>query len=296
MKTRPERFAAVEARVRALHSYEVPEVISPPLLPGRPAIWPGCSKKWAEGRARRACSGLPSGVVSTRMAGFNAPFRRLRKQARKRQAQATPKPRSPILRVQKAADDAELFQQEMKDVTPLNKDDCARVSRPSPAIVRRSLIDEENEALAELYDLVAGRSEFDVTDTDEYIEGCVVGLDTRLVHKLRQGAFSRQASLDLHGMTADEAEAEVKRFVLGALCAGLRCILVIHGRGRNSPGQTPVLKDRLKYWLTSGLLAKVVLAFATARAYDGGPGALYILLRHEHAPRQALIVLEGAKR
>lgn len=34
MKTRPERFAAVEARVRALHSYEVPEVISPPLPDG----------------------------------------------------------------------------------------------------------------------------------------------------------------------------------------------------------------------------------------------------------------------
>ena len=229
------------------------------------------------------------------MAGFNAPFRRLRKQARKRQAEAAAKPPSALLRVQEAADDAELFQQEMHDVTPLN-DDSARVSRPSPAIVRRSLIDEENEALAELYDLVAGRSEFDITDTDEYIEGCVVGLDTRLVRKLRQGAFSRQASLDLHGMTADEAQAEVKRFVLGALRAGLRCILVIHGRGRNSPGQTPVLKDRLRYWLTSGPLAKVVLAFATARAYDGGPGALYVLLRHKHAPRQPLILLEGAKR
>ncbi len=34
IKTRPERFAAVEARVRALHSYEVPEVISLPLLAG----------------------------------------------------------------------------------------------------------------------------------------------------------------------------------------------------------------------------------------------------------------------
>lgn len=232
------------------------------------------------------------------MAGFNSPFRHLRKQTLKRykQAQVAAKPESPVLRVQEATNDAELFQQEMKDVTLLKKDAGARVGRPSPAILRRPLIDEENEALAELYDLVAGRSEFDVTDTDEYMEGCVVGLDTRLVRKLRQGAFSRQASLDLHGMTTDEAQAEVERFVLGALRSGLRCILVIHGRGRNSPGQMPVLKDRLKYWLTRGKLAKVVLAFATARAYDGGPGALYILLRHAHMPKQPLIVLEGAKR
>ena len=34
IKTRAERFAAVEARVRGLHSYEVPEVIGLPLLAG----------------------------------------------------------------------------------------------------------------------------------------------------------------------------------------------------------------------------------------------------------------------
>ena len=34
IKTRAERFAAVEARVRGLHSYEVPEVISLPVLAG----------------------------------------------------------------------------------------------------------------------------------------------------------------------------------------------------------------------------------------------------------------------
>ncbi len=34
IKSRAERFVAVEARVRTLHSYEVPEVISLPLLAG----------------------------------------------------------------------------------------------------------------------------------------------------------------------------------------------------------------------------------------------------------------------
>ena len=82
--------------------------------------------------------------------------------------------------------------------------------RPSPS---RSPQDSENEAIAELYDLVAGRSDFDVTDTDEYVEGCVVGLDTGLVRKLRQGKFARQAALDLHGMKADEARPELERFL-----------------------------------------------------------------------------------
>lgn len=37
MKTRTEHFAAVEAKVQALHSYEVPEVIHLPILAGSSA-------------------------------------------------------------------------------------------------------------------------------------------------------------------------------------------------------------------------------------------------------------------
>lgn len=231
------------------------------------------------------------------MAGFNSPFRHLKKQTLKREQQAAPKPQPPSLREPlREYSDAEIFQREMQDVRPLKKDGDSRVSSPPPPIVQRTVIDSENEAIAELYDLVAGRSDFDITDTDEYMEACVVGLDTRLVHKLRQGDFSRQASLDLHGMTTEEAQVEVEQFVLGAARAGLRCVLLIHGRGLNSPGQIPVLKDRLKSWLTRGKLARIVLAFATARLYDGGPGALYVLLRRQVAPKRPLIVLDGAKR
>jgi DNA-nicking Smr family endonuclease len=147
-----------------------------------------------------------------------------------------------------------------------------------------------------LYDLVAGRAGFDITDTDEYVEGTVTGLDIRLVRKLRTGEFSRQAALDLHGMTSDAAQLEVENFIFGAVRMGLRCVLIVHGRGRNSPGQIPVLKDRLQQWLTRAKLARLVLAFATARPHDGGPGAMYVLLRRERGRKMPLVVLEGAKR
>ena len=78
-------------------------------------------------------------------------------------------------------------------------------------------------------------------------------------------------------MTSDAAQTEVEQFVLKSVNSGLRCVLIVHGRGRNSPGQFPVLKDRLKHWLTRGKLGRFVLAFSTARAHDGGPGALYVL-------------------
>ena len=44
-------------------------------------------------------------------------------------------------------------------------------------------------------------------------------------------------------------------------------------------GVFPVLKERLPIWLNQGPVKKIVLAFSTARPYDGGTGAIYILLR-----------------
>jgi DNA-nicking Smr family endonuclease len=56
-------------------------------------------------------------------------------------------------------------------------------------------------------------------------------------------------------------------------------VLIIHGRGRRSKDQIPVLKERLKVWLSRGRVGRGVLAFCTARPADGGAGALYVLLR-----------------
>ena len=231
--------------------------------------------------------------------GFHTPFRHLKKTIKlpePRPAPAKPVPPPPQLADADEQTAEDLFWSEMQDVTRLKNDGHTRVSGPPPARARRTQTDEA-ETLAELYDLVAGRTGFDITDTDEYMEGCISGLDTRLVRKLRQGDFSRQAALDLHGMTVEEAQAEVEQFLMKAVRTGLRCVLLIHGRGRNSPGQVPILKDRLKMWLTRSKLAKIILAFATARQHDGGPGALYVLLRRERdRKRLPVIVLEGAKR
>lgn len=227
---------------------------------------------------------------------FNNPFRHLKKTVKlpeKPPAVVKPPPPPPP---KEEVNEEDLFWQEMQGVTPIRQDGkVRRVHTPPPAVLKRAEA-EENEALAELYDLVAGRTDFDVTDTEEYIEGCVMGLDAALVRKLRQGEFSRQAALDLHGMTVDVAQGEVEQFLANAVRTGLRCVLIVHGRGRNSPGQVPVLKDRLKLWLTRGKLARSVLAFASSRPYDGGPGALYILLRRDRARKKSISVLEGAKR
>jgi len=187
------------------------------------------------------------------------------------------------------------FAAAMADVRRLRSD--ARVDAPAPAAhATRTVIDEESEALAVLSDLVAGNGDFDISDSTEYVEGAVVGFDARVMKRLRRGEFAYQAMLDLHGMSAAAARVEVERFILHSLAEGHREVLIVHGRGRNSKDNVPVLKERLKSWLARGRIGRSILAFTSARPADGGTGALYVLLRRRRGPKERITVYDGAKR
>jgi DNA-nicking Smr family endonuclease len=191
--------------------------------------------------------------------------------------------------------DATLFLDAVAGVKPLGARARERVAQPAPAFPNRAVTHPDAEALAELCDLVTGTAPFDITDSDEYVEGAMVGLDPRLLRRLRRGEFAYQAHLDLHGMTTAEARGEVDAFLTRAYRAGKRCVLIIHGRGRNSKDQIPILKSKLTAWLARGQAARRILAFTSARACDGGVGAVYVLLRRHHHVRRPIRVTEGAK-
>src|SRR5438552_3972103 len=150
------------------------------------------------------------------------------------------------------------------------------------------------KALAAPPALARGAARFDISDTREYVEGAIVGLDPRVLRRLRRGDFAWQDHLYLHGMTSATARVAVDRFLAESVALGHRCVLIVHGRGRNSKDQTPVLKERLKSWLARGRAARIVLGFTTARPCDGGAGALYVLLRRDRR-RRPIRVTEGAK-
>ncbi|MDX2169820.1 MAG: Smr/MutS family protein [Deltaproteobacteria bacterium] len=222
------------------------------------------------------------------------PFRHLKARP------AAPPPPTPVATPPPAApppsEDA-LFEREMAGVRPLTPHQRQRVVPPPPAPLERAVTDPDAEALAELSDLVTGAGPFDIADTVEFVEGAVAGLDRRLVRRLRSGDFAYQSHLDLHGLTAEEARVAVDRFLNRAVQQGQRCVLIIHGRGLNSKDHVPVLKHRLAAWLARGAWARLVLAFTSARAVDGGAGALYVLLRRQRRPggKQPINVTHGAK-
>ena len=185
-----------------------------------------------------------------------------------------------------------LFREAMAGVETL---DCNTVEPREPGPLakpsRRPMLEEDLEAYAQLVDLVSGDGSFAIQYADEYIEGAIAGADPAVLNKLRCGDFSIQAHYDLHGMTAAEAREAVERFVLSSVIKGLRCVLIIHGRGLNSQDQMPVLKKRMSSWLKRGRLKRLVLAFATAQPCDGGAGAMYLLLRK----RLPVVVGNGKK-
>ncbi len=156
---------------------------------------------------------------------------------------------------------------------------AGRVAPPAPRGAPDQVWYADLDAIDELRALVRGDGPFDVSDSDEFIEGKVAGLDPGVVRKLRRGDYAVQGHLDLHGQTREEAKAAVERFLRDARRAGKRCVVVVHGRGLHSKDQLPVLKEALKGWLGQARFARHVLAFATARPCDGGAGAVYVLLR-----------------
>lgn len=79
-----------------------------------------------------------------------------------------------------------------------------------------------------------------------------------------------EASLDLHGLTADKAIARVKAFLLGCLERQKKHVLIIHGKGSG------VLRYEVRSYLgASELVAEV----KDAPTKLGGEGAVLVLLR-----------------
>ena len=158
-----------------------------------------------------------------------------------------------------------------------------RSGRVRPGPERLSVAPQEQDPDLEAYDelraLVTGQVPFDISDSDEFIEGHARGLDPRVVKRLRKGEFALQDHVDLHGMLKEEAKSQLEAFLARARQQGKRCVLVVHGRGLHSKDQVPVLKEALKRWMHTARFARHVLGFSTARPHDGGAGAIYVLLK-----------------
>lgn len=162
-------------------------------------------------------------------------------------------------------DDLELFRDAMDDVQPLAQDKAEPYkTRRRPEPLNLPVGDEAEDELADLN-----------IETEEFLDFMRPGIQHRVYQDLRRGVIQPEASLDLHGMRVSDARTAFARFIRQNLQTQRRCVRIIHGKGKNSTGQQPVLKQKTNQWLRQ---LDAVLAFTTAPRWDGGTGATYVLL------------------
>ncbi len=95
--------------------------------------------------------------------------------------------------------------------------------------------------------------------------------------QLRRGAIRISQELDLHGFLRDEALNRLERFISGAYSRGLEAVLVITGKGHNSP-EGPVLQGAVAAWLRERGRGMIVEFFPAPRE-KGGSGAFVVFLK-----------------
>lgn len=169
-------------------------------------------------------------------------------------------------------DEHDLFRDATRDVKPLPRV-AKRPAAPKPPararftraderdVLRESLLPPEDPALLE---------------TGEELNFRRPQISAAVLTKLRRGHYALDAETDLHGLTAAQAKALLREFIAEAIAQRLTCVRVIHGKGHRSGPRGPVLKGIVNQWLQR---CDAVVAFGSARAVDGGGGAVYVLLR-----------------
>ncbi len=176
-----------------------------------------------------------------------------------------------------APEDLALFREAVGAVRPVGHD-LAEVRPPPPRPVPRQTRADEVAVKRELLAVPLGELALEVGDPLSWLRA---GANPRLLRQLGRGQYAVQAEIDLHGFSAAVAAEVLSGFLAEQRRAGRLCVRVVHGKGLNSKDQAPVLKN-----LVDRLLRQRgdVLAYRSARAGDGGIGAVLVLLRREREP------------
>jgi DNA-nicking Smr family endonuclease len=183
------------------------------------------------------------------------------------------KKRMPHLDAAEDSTDATAFRTAMRDVKPL----AAHPRAPVPPAARRTRVRPPQRGAAddldEIMPLIATAAAEDAAASLSFQRG---GVRDQVMRRLRRGLIPSEDELDLHGLNQTEARDRLADFIAHSRDAGSRCVRVVHGKGYRSGARGPILKTAVNLWLRRHL---DVMAFTSAKAIDGGTGAVYVLLR-----------------
>jgi len=168
--------------------------------------------------------------------------------------------------------------QAFADVQPLRPGDRAAIRRAQPASVASQRLADEAAALAESkYGVEPSPLSWEAGQEHDLHQTFLrKGLGSDVLARLRRGQWSVQGELDLHRLTREQARDALTEFLNAARSTGWRCVRIVHGKGLSSPNREPVLKGKVRLWLTQ---RDEVLAYCEAPQHAGGSGAVLVLLK-----------------
>ena len=181
-----------------------------------------------------------------------------------------------------AAADANEFRAAVRDVKPLlQTPTAAGLATPKPRGRRRKGAPQLEQNIDDLMPLIAtpahaAAATHDLAGSGGALSFQRAGLRPQVMRRLRRGLYPTEDELDLHGLNQSAARDRLADFIASSRDAGRRCVRIIHGKGYRSGARGPVLKTAVDLWLRRHM---DVMAFTSAKAIDGGTGAVYVLLR-----------------
>lgn len=190
-------------------------------------------------------------------------------------------PRSSIRYALNSTDQA-LFKEAVRGTTPLRNKNTHPISKPSKHTtsntkeqrLQRQRHASGNEELLEIYGL-SDEFTFDFHEQplSEYLNP-QCGPD--VLRQLKKSRWPISNHIDLHGSTLDQARLRLNYFLKYSLIEQYKCVRIVHGKGYGSKDRTPILALTVRRWLSQ---LDFVQAFCDCAPYEGGEGAVKVLLR-----------------
>ena len=170
-------------------------------------------------------------------------------------------------------DPAELFRRAVGDVKQVIDERVA----PTPSRVKAKPRQLEKDERSVMHEAMQDDRDPDELDSGEHLSWRRDGVQNRVMKKLRNGYYSIQDELDLHGMTVAEARVMLTEFLAHTVDTHQSCcVRIIHGKGRRTATDKPVMKPFVSSWLRQ---RRHVMAFCSCKPVHGGTGAVYVLVR-----------------
>jgi len=175
-------------------------------------------------------------------------------------------------------DDEDLFLRSVSGATRIAADGDQEPGPQTPPAAAEKRVDDEAHGRALFLQAVSMiRSVVRRDETMGQDEEAPARSSSSRMRQLKRGTIRISEELDLHGLLKDDALRRLEHFTASAYARGLQAVLVITGKGLNSP-DGPVLPGAVAAWLREqgkGMVAE----FLPAPRDRGGSGAIVVFLK-----------------